>query len=85
LANAPPPPMPIRAMPGIAGIGGMPVIPPRNARGPVVPPGNAPTGPRTMGPGPRGQEPLVKPERETRGFLRTKTRPVLFYREALQK
>jgi hypothetical protein len=84
LANAPPPPTPFRARPGVAGIGGAAVVPSR-AAGAVssVPIGQAAVPGRvSVLPGAVRQVAIVKPERETRGFLRTRTRPVLFYREA---
>jgi hypothetical protein len=88
LANAPPPPTPLRATPGIAGIGGVPVIPSKNPRVPLVVPGAIapPAGPRVMGSRPtEKQERTTRPNRETRGFLKTKTKPVLFYREATHR
>lgn len=85
LANAPPPPTPFRARPGVAGIGGTVTVPPR-VTGPV---GAVPSrydiaqGKTTVPKAGAAKQDV--PARETRGFLRTRTRPVLFYREAPRK
>jgi hypothetical protein len=90
LAHAPPPPTPFRARPGVAGIGGAAVVQGRTTGAvnsiPIGQAANAVAGKGMTSAGPARQVVApVKPERETRGFMRTRTRPVLFYREAPRK
>ena len=90
LAHAPPPPTPFRARPGVAGIGGAAVVQGRTTGAvnsiPIGQATNAVAGKGMSSAGPARQVVAPgKPERETRGFMRTRTRPVLFYREAPRK
>jgi hypothetical protein len=84
----PPPFMPARAMPGVSGIGGVAVTGAKGRLGgrgaPIVAGVNAtPVGFRVPPNGPIGRDGLQNgPVRETRGFKKTTTRPVIFWREA---